>query len=106
RRWPAQLVLRARACAVMRRRREHAMADRLARVRGRTAALERRLGRRDVRRVAAEWRARLVGAEERLRHRATAMRAAADVRVREAAARLHALSPLPVLGRGYAVCWN
>jgi len=60
--------------------------------------------RRDVRRVAAEWRARLVGAEARLRHRVTTVRAAADARVREAVARLHALSPLAVLGRGYAVC--
>jgi exodeoxyribonuclease VII large subunit len=30
----------------------------------------------------------------------------ADARTRELAARLHALSPLAVLGRGYAVCWN
>ncbi|MEP7117966.1 MAG: exodeoxyribonuclease VII large subunit [Acidobacteriota bacterium] len=30
----------------------------------------------------------------------------AQTRAREAAARLHALSPLAVLGRGYAVCWN
>jgi exodeoxyribonuclease VII large subunit len=106
RQWPTQVVLRDRDCDGMHRRLAHAMADRLGEARERTAALERRLGRRDVRRVAAEWRARLVGAEGRLRHRATAIRAAADVRVREAAARLHALSPLAVLGRGYAVCWN
>jgi exodeoxyribonuclease VII large subunit len=30
----------------------------------------------------------------------------AQSRSREAAARLHALSPLAVLGRGYAVCWT
>ena len=30
----------------------------------------------------------------------------ADARARESAARLHALSPLAVLGRGYAVCWT
>jgi exodeoxyribonuclease VII large subunit len=85
---------------------DHAIADRLGRARERTAALDRRLARRDVRRVAADWRARLVGAEGRLRAQMTAARSRADVRVREAAARLHALSPLAVLGRGYAVCWN
>ncbi len=39
----------------------------------------------------------------------TAIRArqySAQTRAREAAARLHALSPLAVLGRGYAVCWT
>ena len=82
RQWPTQVVLRDRDGDSLRRRLDHAMADRLARARERTAALERRLGRRDVRRVAAEWRARLVGAEGRLRHRALAIRAAADLRVR------------------------
>jgi exodeoxyribonuclease VII large subunit len=31
---------------------------------------------------------------------------AADARLRANAARLESLSPLAVLGRGYAVCWN
>jgi exodeoxyribonuclease VII large subunit len=30
----------------------------------------------------------------------------ADARLRGAAARLESLSPLAVLARGYAVCWN
>ena len=62
-----------------------------------TFDLRRRLGRIRTRLVAADGG--LVGASAQGRHRA-------DRRVRGAAARLHALSPLAVLGRGYAVCWN
>jgi exodeoxyribonuclease VII large subunit len=104
--WPTAVVLADRDCDEWQLRLDHAMAARAARAGERLAGLDRRLARRDVRRVAEEWRARLVGAETRLRARATSVRAAADLRVREAAARLHALSPLAVLGRGYAVCWN
>jgi exodeoxyribonuclease VII large subunit len=59
--------------------------------------LRRRFGRLRTRLVQAD--ARLTGASTRARHRA-------DGRLRGAAARLEALSPLAVLGRGYAVCWN
>jgi exodeoxyribonuclease VII large subunit len=59
--------------------------------------LRRRLGRVRTRLVAAD--ARLTGASDRSRHRA-------DGRLRATAARLEALSPLAVLARGYAVCWN
>ncbi|HOC18993.1 MAG TPA: exodeoxyribonuclease VII large subunit, partial [Vicinamibacterales bacterium] len=41
-----------------------------------------------------------------LRAAALAVLHRGDMRVRQQAARLDALSPLAVLGRGYAVCWN
>jgi exodeoxyribonuclease VII large subunit len=56
---------------------------RLARMRAATAACDGRLAAAMVRR-----------------------RLGLHARVREAAARLHSLSPLAVLGRGYAVCWT
>jgi exodeoxyribonuclease VII large subunit len=62
-----------------------------------TFDLRRRLGAVRTRLVAADGR--LDGASARAGHRA-------ERRLRGAAARLEALSPLAVLGRGYAVCWN
>ena len=62
-----------------------------------TFDLRQRLGRIRTRLVAADGG--LASASAHGRHRA-------DGRLRGAAARLHALSPLAVLGRGYAVCWN
>jgi exodeoxyribonuclease VII large subunit len=62
-----------------------------------TFDLRRRLGRVRTRLMAAEGR--LAGATTKRRHRA-------DGRLRATAARLEALCPLAVLGRGYAVCWN
>ena len=51
-------------------------------------------------------RAALVALRGRLDTAIRTRRHGAHSRAREAAARLHALSPLAVLGRGYAVCWN
>ena len=106
RRWPTVVIMRDRDRQELALRLEHAMADRLARLAQRFTAARRRLERRDVRRLTAELRTRLVAADGRLRTLADRRRLAAEGRVRELSAHLHSLSPLAVLGRGYAVCWN
>jgi exodeoxyribonuclease VII large subunit len=60
----------------------------------------------DLRRRFGHLRTRLVGADGRLDGAIARRRHAADARLRGSAARLESLSPLAVLGRGYAVCWN
>jgi exodeoxyribonuclease VII large subunit len=62
-----------------------------------TCDFGRRLGAVRTRLVTADGRLTAAGAR-RLHH--------ADTRVRECIGRLESLSPLAVLGRGYAVCWN
>jgi exodeoxyribonuclease VII large subunit len=64
------------------------------------------LERFDVRRRFGASRTRLVGVDGRLRSSVDRQVHAADARLRGAAARLESLSPLAVLARGYAVCWN
>jgi exodeoxyribonuclease VII large subunit len=105
-RWPTSVVMRDRDGQELSMRLQHAAADRLARLGQRFDALRRRLERRDVRRVTADLGLRIVRADGRLRELIATRRLAALGRVRELAARLDALSPLAVLGRGYAVCWN
>jgi len=60
----------------------------------------------DLRRRLGHIRTRLVEADGKVTRASTQARHRVDSRLRAAAARLHALSPLAVLGRGYAVCWN
>ena len=64
------------------------------------------LERFDVRRRFAAIRTQLVGVDGRLKASADRRVHVADARLRGAAARLESLSPLAVLARGYAVCWN
>ncbi len=104
--WPTRVVLRQRDCQEFILRMRHALLDRVGRARLRFDGLRRRLEARDVRTITAGWQLRLARTDARLTQVARARRQAADVRTRELAARLHALSPLAVLGRGYAVCWN
>ncbi|MBM3750442.1 MAG: exodeoxyribonuclease VII large subunit [Acidimicrobiia bacterium] len=104
--YPTRVVLRQRDCQEFVLRMQHAALDTVARSGQRFEALRRRLEARDVRRVAADWRLRLVRTDARLRASTLTRHQQADARSRELAARLHALSPLAVLGRGYAVCWN
>ena len=60
----------------------------------------------DLGRRLAAIRTRLVTSEGRLASAISRRRHRADNQLRESAARLESLSPLAVLGRGYAVCWN
>ena len=61
---------------------------------------------RDVRRRLAAIRGRLTAGDGRLYAAARRNRDRADARFRVLVGRLENLSPLGVLARGYAVCWN
>jgi exodeoxyribonuclease VII large subunit len=68
--------------------------------------LRLRLEARDLRRHLAEIRSRLTDARGRLGAAAGSARHRAESRLASLAGRLENLSPLGVLARGYAVCWN
>ncbi len=106
RRWTTMVVLRDRDQQELALRLERGVATRLTRAAQRFEVLARRLDRRDVRRLAADLHLRLARAEGGLRQHIAGRRLVALSRLRELAAHLDSLSPLAVLGRGYAVCWN
>ena len=60
----------------------------------------------DLRRRLGAIRTRLVAADGQLAAAFTRSHHAHDARLRTTVARLESLSPLAVLGRGYAVCWD
>lgn len=105
-RWPTLLVLRDRDVHQIGRRLERAVTARVASDAQRLERLRRRLEARDLRRVAAMLQTRVATAGGRLHTAIARRRDAAAADVGTLSARLDALSPLAVLGRGYAVCWN
>jgi exodeoxyribonuclease VII large subunit len=104
--FPARLALRGRHAAELTHHVRGAARTVIAR-RARTyAALRQRLDAQDLARHLASIRARLTVAEGRLTGAARRTQHRTDARFRALAGRLENLSPLAVLGRGYAVCWN
>ena len=104
--WPVTVTLRERDRQELDNRLAGALAARIATARDRFESWRRRLERRDVRQVVADWRARTTRADARLLAAITKQRHMAERRAATLAARLDAMSPLAVLGRGYALCWN
>jgi exodeoxyribonuclease VII large subunit len=72
----------------------------------RLTAAERALERHDPRRRLADTPTRLTGSRARLDAAIERRRSRDGGRFGALAGRLESLSPLAVLGRGYAVCWN
>jgi exodeoxyribonuclease VII large subunit len=72
----------------------------------RLQTVERQLGTFDAGRRLAAIRSRLVAADPRLAGAMTRRRDRAGSRLVGAVGRLESLSPLAVLSRGYAVCWD
>ena len=104
--WPAHLVLRGRHNAELTHelaRAGHILTTKRER---RFHALRLQLKSHDLGRRLAGIRSRLVATQGNLVAAIAERRYETDLRLRALAGRLENLSPLSVLGRGYAVCWN
>ena len=104
--WPAQLAGRGRQAAEFTHRLNHAGQSGIAARRRQVHAFCLRLEAVGIGRRLGQIRARLLNITTDLRRAMSEKYARHDRRLRTAVARLEALSPLAVLGRGYAVCWN
>jgi exodeoxyribonuclease VII large subunit len=104
--WHARLAMRGRHAAELTYQLRRAAGAALGRPDRVYRSLRLRLEARDLRRHLSASRSRLDNANGRLGMTARGARHRADSRLASLAGRLENLSPLAVLGRGYAVCWN
>jgi exodeoxyribonuclease VII large subunit len=104
--WPARLAMRGRHVAELTHDLHRAGRSVTTRRGRRYQVLRDRLEARDIRRKLADVRHRLMGVSSLLQTTMTRRYHGADARFKAEVARLESLSPLAVLGRGYAVLWN
>jgi exodeoxyribonuclease VII large subunit len=103
---PGRLALRARHLGELAADLRHGAREAVARRQRRLDLARRALEQFDPRHRLARGRATLLVQDGRLQGAVARRLHRAQARFREAATRLEGLSPLAVLGRGYAVCWD
>jgi exodeoxyribonuclease VII large subunit len=104
--WQTRLAMRGRHAAELTHHLRRAATAHLARRERAYRVLRLRLESRDLRRSLSSIRSRLGAADSGLRAASGQARHRAESRLSSLAGRLGNLSPLAVLARGYAVCWN
>ncbi|HMF62173.1 MAG TPA: exodeoxyribonuclease VII large subunit [Vicinamibacterales bacterium] len=104
--WQTRLAMRGRHAAELTHHLRRAATAHLARRERAYRELRLRLESRDLRRSLSSIRNRLGAADSRLGSASGQARHRAESRLSSLAGRLENLSPLAVLARGYAVCWN
>ena len=103
---PSRIAMRHRHIAELTASLRRGTAAGLADRRRHVEALARALTAHHPQQRLARGRAALTAQDRRLAAAIGHHRHGADGRLRKAAAQLYALSPLAVLGRGYAMCWT